>query len=45
MAVLENDPVVGIDWKKEPTKLHSPNAIISWEASTGRPKAATNGAI
>ena len=38
-AVLENDPVVGIDETNEPTMLHAPNAIISWLASTGFPPA------
>ena len=28
-AVLENEPVVGIDWTKDPNRLQSPRAIIS----------------
>ena len=32
-AVLENDPVVGIDWTNDPTRLQIPSAIISWLAS------------
>ena len=28
-AVLEKDPVVGIDWTNDPTILHKPRAIIS----------------
>ena len=38
-AVLENDPVVGIDWTNDPTRLQIPSAIISWFASTGFPPA------
>ena len=38
-AVLENDPVVGMDWTNEPTRLQIPSAIISWFASTGLPPA------
>ena len=38
-AVLEKDPVVGIDWTKEPKMLHNPRAIISWLASTDFPPA------
>lgn len=38
-AVLLNDPVVGMDWTKEPNKLQTPRAIISWLASTGFPPA------
>ena len=40
-AVREKDPVTGMEEKKEPTKLHSPRAIISWLASMGFPCAAT----
>lgn len=32
-AVRVNDPVVGIDWKNEPNKLHMPSANISCVAS------------
>lgn len=38
-AVRVNDPVVGIDWKKEPHKLHRPSASISWVASMVLPLA------
>lgn len=40
-AVRVNDPVVGIDWKKEPHKLHRPSANISWVASIVFPLAVT----
>ena len=39
-AVLEKDPVVGMDWTKEPKMLQSPSATISWLASTDLPPAA-----
>ena len=39
-AVLENEPVVGMDWTKEPKMLQSPSATISWLASTDLPPAA-----
>lgn len=32
-AVRVNDPVVGIDWKNDPNKLHRPSANISCVAS------------
>jgi hypothetical protein len=38
-AVLEKDPVVGIELTKEPNILQAPSAIISWLASTGLPPA------
>ena len=38
-AVLENDPVMGIDWTKLAAMLQKPSANISWEASTGFPLA------
>lgn len=39
-AVRVNDPVVGIDWKNEPNKLHRPSANISCVASIVFPLAA-----
>ena len=39
-AVLENEPVVGIEDTKEPITLQIPRAIISWLASIGFPPAA-----
>ena len=39
-AVLEKEPVVGMDWTKEPKMLQSPSATISWLASTDLPPAA-----
>ena len=38
-AVLENDPVVGMEEKKEPKMLQMPRATISWLASTVLPPA------
>lgn len=32
-AVRVNEPVTGIDWKNDPTKLHNPSANISCVAS------------
>ena len=40
-AVLENDPVVGMDWTKLPRRLQIPRATISWLASTVLPPAKT----
>ena len=39
-AVLENEPVTGMELTKDPAKLHMPSAIISWLESTGLPPAA-----
>ena len=38
-AVLEKDPVVGMDWTKDPSILQTPRATISWLASTCLPPA------
>ena len=38
-AVLEKDPVVGMDWTKLPRRLQTPSATISWLASTVFPPA------
>ena len=38
-AVLEKDPVVGMDWTKLPRRLQIPSATISWLASTVLPPA------
>ena len=38
-AVLENEPVMGIDWTKLAAMLHTPRANISCDASTGLPLA------
>ena len=38
-AVLEKDPVVGMDWTKLPRRLQIPSATISWLASTVFPPA------
>lgn len=38
-AVRVNDPVTGIDWKNEPTRLHIPSANISCVASMVLPLA------
>lgn len=37
MALLVNDPEIGIDPKKEPARFDKPRAIISWVASTPFP--------
>ena len=42
-AVLLNDPVTGMEEKKEPTKLQMPSAIISCVASIRCPSAAGGG--
>ena len=34
IAVRENEPVMGMDWKKDDAMLHRPSAIISCVAST-----------
>lgn len=36
-AVLVKEPVVGMDMKNDPSRLHVPSANISWVASTVRP--------
>ena len=39
LIYLENEPVVGMEEKKDPTMLQAPSAIISWLASKGFPPA------
>lgn len=41
-ALLEKDPVTGIEWKNEPTTLHNPRVSISCVASSRIPRALNN---
>lgn len=41
-ALLEKEPVTGMEWKKAPTVLHRPRVSISWVASRDWPRAEEN---